>query len=358
MGAILCGANGSQIAGYLSMHHSQSVLCPIDFSESSRGALRYAGTIAAHVGARLTLLAVNDPLLQEAAELTGGQAHLVDDTIREMERFYRQSLGHRATEVRDVQFEVASGKPAPEILRVSHERRCDLIVMASHGATGFRKLFFGSTTERVLRETVVPMLVTPGGDLGPVEFDDLRKLVRRVLVPVDLSAATLHQLVIARGLSEALTLPLLLLHVIEPVRSVVAAQATFQTVEAERRYRVESELERVAFAMSAGTKPEALVAYGEPSEEIAKIATDRDAGLIVMGLHSSPLLGPRMGSVTYRVLCLAHRLILALPPEPSHAASLDHHAIHSAVGTPAPSTSRGTQSEVFCLEQCRSLPLS
>ena len=33
------------------------------------------------------------------------------------------------------------------------------------------------------------------------------------------------------------------------------------------------------------------------AEEIAKVASDRDAGLIVMGLHSSPLLGPRMGSV-------------------------------------------------------------
>jgi hypothetical protein len=45
-----------------------------------------------------------------------------------------------------------------------------------------------------------------------------------------------------------------------------------------------------------------------------------------MGLHSSPLLGPRMGSVTYRVLCLAHTLVLALPPEPARATSLDPHA--------------------------------
>src|SRR5207247_1358584 len=64
----------------------------------------------------------------------------------------------------------------------------------------------------------------------------------------------------------------------------------------------------------ASRKPEMLIAYGEPAEEVAKVATDRNAGLIVMGLHSSPLLGPRMGSVTYRVLCLAHRLVLALPP--------------------------------------------
>ncbi len=59
---------------------------------------------------------------------------------------------------------------------------------------------------------------------------------------------------------------------------------------------------------------EALVAYGDPAEEIAKIARDRKTGLIVVGLHGSPLLGPRMGSVTYRVLCLAPGAIVALPP--------------------------------------------
>ena len=160
-----------------------------------------------------------------------------------------------------------------------------------------------------------------------MEFDDLRKRIHRVLVPVDLSAATLHQVAIATGLAEALSSPLLLLHVIEPVRSVMSPQAAFPTVETERRYRAESELERLATAMPAGTKPESLVAYGEPSEEIAKVANDRDAGLIVMGLHSSPVLGPRMGSVTYRVLCLAHTLVLALPPEPARAASVDLHAV-------------------------------
>jgi len=141
------------------MNHSQSVLCPIDFSESSCGALRYAGTIAAHVGAQLTLLAVNDPLLGEAAELTGGQAQLVDDTIREMRKFYRQSLGDRATEVGDVQFEVASGKPAPEILRVSRERGCDLIVMASHGRRALGRLFLGSQAIEVLSHSKIPTLI-------------------------------------------------------------------------------------------------------------------------------------------------------------------------------------------------------
>jgi nucleotide-binding universal stress UspA family protein len=293
------------------------VLCPIDFSDSSRGALRYANTIAEHFGVRLTVLVVNDSLLAEASTLAAGPSHLAEDTVREMERFYNQGLGARTRA--QVDFVVASGKAAPEILRVSRERHCGLIVMASHGASGFRKLFFGSTTERVLRETTVPTLVTAGTDTGPTDFEDLRKLVRRVLVPVDLTNATSDQLAIARKIATTLTVPLILAHVIEPVRAL-ASHPALPTVEAERRYRAEADLEQLTGDAAEGAEPEALIVYGEPAEEIAKVAGDRGAGLIVMGLHSSPVLGPRMGSVTYRVLCLAHRLVLALPPHTEPAA--------------------------------------
>src|SRR5690348_12756939 len=236
------------------------VLCPIDFSESSRGALRYANTIAEHFGVRLTILVVNDPLLTEAAHLAG-PSRLVEDTVHEMERFHKQALGARARA--QVEFEVASGKPAPEILRVSRERGCGLIVMASHGASGFRKLFFGSTTERVLRETTVPTLVTSGSDAGPSDFDELRKSVRRVLVPVDLTGATSFQVEIAQQVSEALQVPLLLTHVLEPVRPL-AGHNVLPTVETERRYRAEAELARLTSRVSDGATPEGLIAYGEP----------------------------------------------------------------------------------------------
>ena len=299
-----------------------AVLCPVDFSASSRGALRYAAAIAAHFGAQLTLLAVNDPLLLEADEISGG-AHLAEDTRKELERFWKHTFEARPHGLADVRLEIASGKSAPEILRVSREKGCDLIVMSSHGATGFRKLFFGSTTERVLRETTVPVLVTPGSDPGPEKLEDVPTLVRRVLAPIDLTSATPRQLGIARGLAEAVHVPILLLHVVEPVRAIATAQPKLAKVDAERRYRAERELEQAIDEMPPSIRPEALVAFGEPAEEIAKVAADRDAGLIIMGLHSSPVLGPRMGSVTYRVLCLAHRLVLAVPPAPAAAARLE-----------------------------------
>jgi nucleotide-binding universal stress UspA family protein len=291
-----------------------SVLCPIDFSDDARGALRYAGAIAAHFRSPLTLLAVNDPLLEEAAALAAGPAHLTNDTRRELERFFSHTFERPPQPSSDIRLEVVSGKPAPEILRISRDRPCDLIVMGSHGSTGFRKLFFGSTTERVLRETSVPVLVTPGNDPGPLQQHDVHHAVRRVLAPVDLSGATAHQLATTARIAEALDVPWLVLHVIEPVRSLVASTLGLPNMEAERRDRAERQLESTIASLTSA-KPETLIAYGEPAEEVAKVAADRHAGLIVMGLHSSPLLGPRMGSVTYRVLCLAHRLVLALPPQ-------------------------------------------
>jgi len=81
-------------------------------------------------------------------------------------------------------------------------------------------------------------------------------------------------------------------------------------------------------------RPEPLVAYGDPAEELAKVAHDRQVGLVGSGLHGSPLLGPRMGSVTYRVLCLSPTLVLALPPQEAnvHPFEENHRHAHSIGG--------------------------
>ena len=73
----------------------------------------------------------------------------------------------------------------------------------------------------------------------------------------------------------------------------------------------------LAVRAGAAGRAEIIVLTGDPAEEIVKLAETREANLIVMGLHSSGALGPRMGSVTYRVLCLAHAPVLALPPVPT-----------------------------------------
>ena len=292
-----------------------SILCPVDFSDASAGALRYAAAVASHFATRLIVLTVEDPLLTEAADLGTGIRWDPEHCKQEMAEFTARTFGPQSPLLATLEYDVAVGKPAPEILRVARERSCDLIVISTHGLTGIRKLFFGSTTERVLRETTRPVLITPPVDPGPVSLDDARRILRRIVVPVDLSPASRHQAAIAAGLAKAAGVPLILVHVIEPVKSRLAARLHLAGVEANRRAVAEDELQAIAASLPPSAQTEALLAYGDPAEELAKVAHDRGAGLVVMGLHGSPVLGPRMGSVTYRMLCLVHTLVLALPPE-------------------------------------------
>jgi universal stress protein A len=119
---------------------------------------------------------------------------------------------------------------------------------------------------------------------------------------------------VARGISESLNIPLIAVHVVEPIRTPLAAKLQKAHIEHERQTRAEDLLQQMLATVPRKLQPESLVLYGDPAEEIAKLARDRQAGLIVVGLHGSPLRGPRMGSVTYRVLCLAPTLVFALPP--------------------------------------------
>jgi nucleotide-binding universal stress UspA family protein len=294
-----------------------SLLCPIDFSDASSASLRYAALIATHFEAPLIVLSVEDPLLTEALDLGVGIVWDPEDVKREMRQFVEEALGKESPALGLAEYDVAVGKPAPEILRVARERACDLIVISTNGLTGARKLFFGSTTERVLRETTRPVLVTPAREPAPVRFDDVKRLLGRVIVPVDLTPASRPQLEAARKIAEILGLPLIAVHVIEPVKSRLAAKLHGGTVESSRRALVEERLNELLGNAAEKIQAEALVAYGDPAEEIAKVARDRQAGFIVMGLHGSPVTGPRMGSVTYRLLCLSSAVVLALPPKPA-----------------------------------------
>ena len=78
-----------------------SVICPVDFSDASRGALRYAAVVANHLKAELTVLTVTDPLLREAAELSSSIEHLPEAINKELRRFVTQDVRGRRDARRD-----------------------------------------------------------------------------------------------------------------------------------------------------------------------------------------------------------------------------------------------------------------
>lgn len=311
-----------------------TILCPIDFSEQSRAALTYAAAIADHFGARLIILTVDDPLLADAADAAGIEPSLATATRAELQRFCAEVFAHRGAGPRHVDYRVATGKPAIEILREASEQHADLIVISSRGRSGIRKMFFGSTTERVLRETPVPVLITPGERAPVTSLADIARHINRVLAPIDLSPASQHQLAIANGIANALSLPLLIAHVVEPVFVPPTIRQATHGAEVARLARAHERVAELAAALT--TNPESIVRTGEAAEEIVALADTRHANLIVMGLHSSGLLSARMGAVTYRVLCLTHSLVLAIPPAVNPAqAPHAQHEVGAVGGLPA-----------------------
>jgi len=302
------------------MNVRPSILCPVDYSEASAGALRYAAAIAEHFVTRLIVLTVEDPLLTTAKDVGTGIHWTSDQSAGGLMRFVGDTFGGDAALIGMCECDVAVGKPGVEILRVARERSCDLIVMSSCGMTGPHTSFFGSTTERVLRETTVPVLVTPPANPGPVHIEDARRLLGQIVAPVDLTRASLRQTEVAQALAEALNLPLVLAHVIEPVTSWLLAPPHPGALDSERRRAAQEELDQLTASIPRHLRPEVLIVSGNPAEEAAKIVRDRHAGLVVMALHGTLLPGPRIGPVTNRILCLSQTLVLVLPPKWTKAA--------------------------------------
>jgi len=135
------------------------ILVPIDFSECSKQALRYAVPMAKERGASLTLLYVVAPVYGV------GEYGAIDSTALEarMRAAGEQELAKLVAE--EVRGEVAAkslvrvGAPAMEIVEAALELRADLVVLATHGRTGLKHVLIGSVAEHVVRRAPCPVLV-------------------------------------------------------------------------------------------------------------------------------------------------------------------------------------------------------
>ena len=295
------------------MNVRPSILCPIDFSDGSAGALRHAAAIASHFATRLILLTVEDPLLTEAADLGTGIRWDPEECKQEMATS-RPRRSARLAPAGDARIR-RRGRQAGTGDSAGRARA----LLRSHRHQHARAHRDPQAVLRLDHRARAPGNDPSGADhAGSRSRSDFARRCEAacaaIVVPVDLSPASRHQAAVAAGLAEAAGVPLILVHVIEPVKTrsppgfISRASKPSGARSPKMTFRPSCQLPPALHA-------EALVAYGDPAEELAKVAQDRGAGLVVMGLHGSPVTGPRMGSVTYRMLCLVHTLVLALPPE-------------------------------------------
>ncbi len=289
-----------------------SIVGSVDFSDHSVRALRHAIALAGHVLGRVTVIHVASPLLVQAAKAAYDVAAINRETETELRALaddVATQAGAWAPEVRTI---ISVGDPATEIIKRAEEDDADMIVMGTHGRSGYRKMFFGSVTEQVLRRSPVPVLAVPASDQERVTFSDKgpRFSPGPILAPTDLSAQSLMNMQVARSLSVSFAAPLLLVHVIEPVPIIGLRH---ESIEAHKRAVVADAHERLrifASGLDCGDQVRTHLDVGSPAATIAAVAAERNASLIVMGGGKS--FGRRLGSVAYGVLCLVQAPVLAL----------------------------------------------
>ena len=139
----------------------KKILSPIDFSEPSQAALETASALASSLGAELLLVhivpAISD-LPSDVSVLKEGEydeALHKDAENRLAQMAQKLSLdGIKATSATGT-----ANDTAMEIIRVGEENGVDLIVIATHGMTGLRKLVFGSVTAKIVNEAKCPVLI-------------------------------------------------------------------------------------------------------------------------------------------------------------------------------------------------------
>jgi universal stress protein A len=146
------------------MVNYRNILFCTDFSENARAALPHAIDLAKKYGANLHLVHV----YQEAGEMAEFEisSNLKMDWIRvaqlmgtEMEKKLQALCKEATREIGSCEAKMLRGKAHTEILRYARQHPIDLIVMASHGLTGLEQALFGSTAERVLRESPCPVFI-------------------------------------------------------------------------------------------------------------------------------------------------------------------------------------------------------
>lgn len=295
----------------------RSILCPVDFSEESREALRWAAALAQRLSGSLTVLNAAEPLLVEAARARFGFDLVHAEIEPALREFVRTTWPGQAAGPSIAAMEVRAGHSADVILDAAARGNCDLIVMGTHGLGGVRKWLLGSTTERVLRRTLKPVLAVPPGAGPPIMPDSAASgEARPIVAATDFSETSMRGVRWAAHLAGEMASPLLLVHVVEPL--VVSPQWRSYVAEADeaRVAEARTRLQALSGPDTGAARQETLVKLGRPADVIAALADDRRAAVIVMGLASGQgPLAPRPGAIAYRVLSLAKAAVLVVPPE-------------------------------------------
>jgi len=273
----------------------QRILCPIDFSDYSRHALDHAVALARWYESTITVLHVFSTVPVAAyAGMQGFEPIALtradrDQLLEELKRFVETESAPGVS----MDATICEGDTTIEILNQATAMKAELLVMGTHGRSGFERFLLGSVTEKVLRKASCPVLTVPR--LHPDAVSATPVLFKQILCPVDFSDCSMQALNYAMSLAQEADAHLTVLHVMTDELAVMpdaygAIIMNDRESLADFRARREDDARQrlknaVPEAVAAYCRVEPMVSSGKPSREILRIAADQQSDLIVVGVH-------------------------------------------------------------------------
>ena len=267
------------------------ILCPVDFSEFSRHALDEAIAIAHLFDGCVTALHVFP--LAIAADPFPGLPEFQPFTLTDRHRAHllRQLSAFATTEgaePRRLTVALREGVDIhAEILAAADQLTPDLIVMGTHGRSGFQHLMLGSVAEKVLHKARCPVLTVPpktpeAVPAGPMPF-------ARILCGVDFSECSLAALRHACSLASEAGACLDILSVVQLIpmyETMSAVPLDYPGLLGDLKADTWKRLNSVAAEAAPEMRVERFVTVGSPHREIVRVAAERKAELVVLGAYS------------------------------------------------------------------------
>jgi nucleotide-binding universal stress UspA family protein len=275
----------------------EKILVPLDGSENGEIVFPYSAELASKFASTVIMVTVS-----ESATLDID--HLYRTYLKHARRKVRQHLrAWMAHETVKLQSEVLFGEPAREILRVAENEDAGLILLASHGSSAESPWFLGHIAAKILRATKRPvMLVREPAAKAALEQ---RKLLRRILVPLDGSEIGEAALCYAVALAKETGAEITLIEIFESLTAVGATGRSYNIPEDESvRKSLLSYLDHVAEPIkNDGLKVSTVALFGTAADKIVEYAEENGVDLIAISTHGRSGLGRWVfGNVTDKIL--------------------------------------------------------
>lgn len=285
----------------------RNILCPIDLSHSSVRPLAYAAAFARWYDARLTVLHIVptfDPMQVRSGSLGDPVRIMYPMPREEVLDELRRAVGAAGTATLDVAFEAEAGEAVATIVDRAVVIPADLLVMGTHGRSGFDRLLLGSVTEKVLRKAPCPILTVPPHAPAKAPVD---VAFTRILCPVDFSPSALQALGFALDLVRQAGGSVTVLHAIEWMADEEPRALAHFNVPEYRQHLIEDAHARLRALLADEPRTSCdmkdVVVLGRAYRQILEAAAAQEADLIVMGAQGRGGVGLTLfGSTTQQVV--------------------------------------------------------